>query len=357
MNILDRYISRQVLSGALLVAAVLATLGALFLFIEQQDDIGVGTYSTRDALAFALMTLPVQIYQLLPVSVLIGSMLGLGSLARGSELTVIRVAGVSVWRIAGSALIAGFLLTLLGIALGEFIGPPLQKLATQQKAFAKSASASFAGKGGAWVRDGNFILSVERNAGTLGAMLVFELSPEHRLDAVGRATSVNAGDSSARGWQLSGFDETRFGALGITAMRGAKRRLESGLSGDFLALASSDPNRLNTAELAELGSELKANGIESNQIEFAYWSRIARVAAIPFAVLLAIPFMFGSMRGAGAGAKSALGLLLGVVLFLAQDVVESGALVFKLNPMLLAWLPVGVMGVVALLLIARVNHH
>lgn len=357
MNILDRYISRQVLAGALMVAAVLATLGALFLFIEQQDDIGVGSYTTADALGFALMTLPAQVSQLLPVSVLIGSMLGLGTLARGSELTIIRVSGVSVWRIAASALIAGFLLMLLGIALGEFIGPPLQKLATQQKAFAKSSSASFAGRGGAWVRDGDLILSVERNAGSLGGMLVFELSPQHRLEAIGRAASVNAGDSSARGWQLGGFDETRFGAQGISASRAARRTLESKLSGDFLALAASDPNRLNTAELAELGRELRANGIESGEIEFAYWSRIARVSAIPFAVLLAIPFMFGSMRGAGAGAKSALGLLLGIALFLAQDVVESGALVFKLNPMLLAWLPVAAMGFIALLLITRTNRH
>lgn len=357
MNILDRYISRQVLTGALLVAAVLATLGALFLFIEQQDDIGVGSYTTRDALGFALMTLPAQISQLLPVSVLIGSMLGLGTLARGSELTIIRSSGVSVWRIAGSALIAGGLLTLLGVALSEYIGPPLQKLATQQKAFAKSSSASFAGRAGAWVRDGDRILNVERNAGSLGGMLVFELSPDHRLLSMGRASSVNAGDSAALGWELSGYAETRFGADQISASRVGRRKLESGLSGDFLALAASDTNRLTTSELAELGRQQRANGIESNEVEFAFWSRIARLAAIPFAVLLAVPFMFGSMRAAGAGAKSALGLLLGVVLFLAQDVVESGALVFKLSPWLLAWLPVSVMAVVALAMIARTNSR
>ena len=357
MRIIDRYVSKQVISGSLVVVAVLATLGVLFLFIEQQDDIGVGSYTTRDALAFALMTLPAQIYQLLPVSVLIGSMLGLGALARGSELTVIRSAGVSVWRIAASALIGGFFMMAIGIALGEYIGPPLQKLATQQKAAAKSTSASFAGRSGAWVRDGNLILNVERSGGSLSGMLVFELTPEHRLSAIGRAASVNAGDSAAQGWQLAGYDESRFDGGKIAGSRVARRRIDSKLSGDFLALAASDPNRLTTAELAELARQQRANGIESGEIEFAYWSRIARVAAIPFAVLLAIPFMFGSMRSSGAGAKSALGLLLGIVLFLAQDVVESGALVFKLDPMLLAWLPVAVMGIVAVAMTVRVNRR
>lgn len=355
VRILDRYISRQVLGGALLVAAVLATLGVLFLFMEQQDDIGVGSYTTRDALGFALMTLPAQISQLLPVSVLIGSMLGLGALARGSELTIVRSAGVSVWRVATSALIAGGLLMALGIGLSEYIGPPLQKLAAQQKAFAKSSSASFTGPSGAWVRDGDLIVSVERSGGSLGGMLVFELSPDHQLLAMARAASVNAGNSAARGWELTGVDETRFTPQRVIATHVAHRKLESGLSGDFLALAASDPNRLTIRELAELARQQRANGIDSTQVEFAYWSRIARITAIPFAVLLAVPFMFGSMRGAGAGAKSALGLLLGVVLFLAQDVVESGALVFKLDPMLLAWLPVAVMAVVAVTLIARAN--
>ncbi len=357
MSIMDRYIARQVIGGALMIVAVLATLGALFMFIEQQDDIGVGSYTTRDALAFALMSLPAQIYQLLPVSVLIGSMLGLGALARGSELTIFRSAGVSVWRIAASALLAGLLLMLLGIALGEFVGPPLQKLATQQKAFAKSSSASFAGNSGAWVREGNLILNVERNAGSLGGMLVFELTPQHRLAAIGRAASVNAGNAATRGWELSGYDETRFGAPNITGARLANRKLESGLSGDFLALAASDPNRLTTQELNELAAQQRRNGIESTDIEFAFWSRIARVCAIPLAVLLAVPFMFGSLRGSGAGTKSALGLLMGIVLFLAQDVVESGALVFKLNPVLLAWSPVVVMAIVAVTLVARTNHR
>ena len=45
MNLLDRYVIRAVLGGVLVVLAVLVTLGAMFLFAGQQDDIGVGTYT------------------------------------------------------------------------------------------------------------------------------------------------------------------------------------------------------------------------------------------------------------------------------------------------------------------------
>ena len=76
---------------------------------------------------------------------MIGALLGLGSLARGSELTVMRAAGISVWRIAGSVAMAGLLLVLLAVLCGEFLAPPLQAMAKQQKLLAKFSTITFAG--------------------------------------------------------------------------------------------------------------------------------------------------------------------------------------------------------------------
>ena len=58
---LDRYLLVAILRGVGLVAAVLLTLGGSFLFMEQQDDIGVGQYTTGDALLFVLLNLPQQV--------------------------------------------------------------------------------------------------------------------------------------------------------------------------------------------------------------------------------------------------------------------------------------------------------
>ena len=102
MNLLDRYVIRAMLGGVFVVLAVLLALSALFLFANQQDDIGIGTYTALDAFWFVLLNLPQQVFELMPIGVLIGALLGLGTLARGSELTVMRAAGISVWRIAGS---------------------------------------------------------------------------------------------------------------------------------------------------------------------------------------------------------------------------------------------------------------
>ncbi len=101
MNILDRYVIRTMLGAIFLVMMVLLVLGALFVFIDQQDEIGVGRYTVLRAIEFTAMNLPQQAFELLPVTVLIGSLVGLGTLARGSEITVIRATGISIARLPG----------------------------------------------------------------------------------------------------------------------------------------------------------------------------------------------------------------------------------------------------------------
>ena len=68
-----------------------------------------------------------------------------------------------------------------------------------------------------------------------------------------------------------------------------------------------------------------------------------------------MPFGFGLLRAASLAARTTLGFALGIVYFFLQRLVESGTLVFNLNPLLLAWVPTGLLAVAALLLIWRVR--
>jgi lipopolysaccharide export system permease protein len=352
MTIVDRYIARAILSGTGMVMAVLLALALLFTFIGEQGDVGQGHYTAVSALWYAVLSLPAQGWALLPIGALIGSLLGLGQLARGSELIVLRASGVSVARLAASALLAALLLIAIEVMAGELLAPPLEQAAKQMKAFARFSNVDF-GAGGAWVRDGNLILNVERLSAVrqFGGMMVFELSPEHRLLSIGRAAHATA-DAKSR-WLLSGYAESRFTPERILTGSAAQRVLSSNVTAGFLSLAMTSPQDLATRALWTLISYDRSNALDPGPYLFAFWSRIARTVGIAFTVLLTVPCVLGGLRSAGAGTRMLLGLVLGLAFFLLQRLIEGGTVVFDLNPLVLAWLPTALLAAVTLALLAR----
>lgn len=356
MRIFDRYIARTVVMYSLMVLVVLLTLGGLFVFIGQQDDIGVGNYGAADALLYSLLNLPQQGFELMPIAVLIGSLLGLGALARGSELIVLRASGVSIARLSVSVATAGVALMLLAALLGELVAPPLQKFARQHRAFSKFADVSFAGSGSAWVKDGDIMLSVEEQSADslFGGVFVYRFDSVNRLASVGRAERAGVSPGE-RGWRLQQYVETRFEDDHTTSRSSRSEPLKTSVDPGFLGLAVSDPRELPSVGLWRLIGHLRANGLDTQNYEFAVWSRIARTVAIVVVALLAIPFSFGPMRSSGAGARMVIGVLIGVAFFLLQRTLESGTIVFNLDPVLLAWVPTATLAALTLALSVRMR--
>ena len=355
MNILDRYIVRTILGSVLMVGAALLMLGALFIFIGEQDDIGSGGYTALGALWYTLLNLPIFAFDLLPIVALIGSLIGLGSLARNSEITVVRATGISIAHLAGICLLAALVLVGCAVLLGEFLGPALQQTAREQKAFSRFNDVSFGG-GGAWVRDGNRILHVARQSSEsqFGGMQIFELSPDHRLLALGQAQHATAGSAATKGkWLLNDYAESRFSGDTVSKSGPAQRVLQSNVTAGFLGLAIENPDQLTNRALWRLISYYRANALDDREYMFAFWSRIARTVAVIFTVLLAIPFVLGSLRSTGTGTRMLMGLVLGIGFFLLEKLIESGTVVFNLNPVVLAWLPTTLLALVTLALLAR----
>jgi lipopolysaccharide export system permease protein len=355
MGILDRYVIRTLLGGVALVMSVVVTLQGLFLFISQQDDIGTGTYDAAGALWYVLLNVPDQAFSMLPIGGLIGGLVGLGTLARTSELTVMRAAGMSVWRIGRTVALGGLMLVALALLIGELIAPALGQMARDYKAIAKFSNVSFAGNGGAWIRDGDLLLKAEQRSGKdeYGGLMVFDLSPDNRLLAVGRAVRATA--QSGGRWELRDYAESKFEDERVIAHVDARRALASGVSAGFLGVAATDPMSLSIRTLYNLIDYLSANGPDVRSYVFAFWSRVARTVGILFATLQALPFVFGSLRAAGAGARTTFGLVLGVGYFLLQRMVENGTFAFDLDPTLLAWLPTALLAAVTFFLLARVR--
>ena len=351
MKQLDRYLGRQILWFTLLVMALLVCLAALFLFIQEQDGIGTGSFGMLDAVFVTLLRLPAQAFQLLPIGALIGALVGLGNLARGSELIVIRAAGVSVARVALTAAGAGFVLFLGGAVIGELLAPPLESYANQLKTFAKYDKFSFAGRAGIWVKDGDRIVSIAQQASdnSFGGVYVYIVTDDadgrQRLAALAHADSAEL--VKGRTWRLRNYADSLLGDEGVATRHLALFDVESSVSPEFLGIGVVNPGEMPIRGLYRYVQHLKANGLETRSWEVALWARIARSLSTILMCVLAVPFVFGPLRSAGAGSRTVIGIVVGVVYFLINRLLENGGDVYDLNPLLVAWAPAAALALAA----------
>jgi lipopolysaccharide export system permease protein len=350
---LGGYIIRTVLGYTGLVILMLLALGALFLFIGQQDDIGTGGYTLLEAAKFVALNLPSYLFDLLPVGALIGALLGLGNLARGSELVAMRAAGVTTARFCAWLGAAGLLLAVLMFVIGEFLAPPLQKYALQLKVFSKYTEFSFAGDRGTWARDRDTIISVEQQSASTryGGVQLFHFDPQRRLLSVGRAESASL--DSANRWQLENYAATRFSPDGTQVERDALKEVRSSLSADFLGLAVVEPDSMALSDIRAYVGHLRENDLDTRSFETALWSRIARMAALLLVVILALPFALGPMRSSGQGARTVIGIMIGAGYVLLSRTIESSGQLFAVPPWVVGWVPTIALAALTGLLLAR----
>jgi lipopolysaccharide export system permease protein len=352
VNTLDRYLYRTVLLYTLMTMAVLLALGALVLFISQQSDIGVGSYSAADAFLFTFLNLPQTAFELLPIGAMIGALMGLGNLAAGSELVITRASGVSVWRIAWPVGLAGLTFAVIMFGIGDYAAPSMAQFAKREKTTAKLADVSFAGSSSAWVKDGNRILRVQTGEvdRAFGGVSVFELDGPTRLRSIQRAARIVADPGR---WSLHNVATSRFEKDKVEGDTVPELTLHSTVNPEFLGLAATDPQMLTLHGLAAYIDHLRRNSLETTSYEIGYWSRIARLFAVIVVTLLALPFVFGPLRTTGAGTRTVFGAFLGVVFFLVTRTVENGGQLFNLNPALVGWLPTAVVAFCTFVAISR----
>ncbi len=347
MQLLDRYIIRSVVGATAMAMAVLLVLMALFLYVNEQGWVGVGRYGNLQALRHVFYMLPATLLPFVPVTALFGALLAMGQLARGSELTVLRAAGVSMARIGRAVFVAGLLLLPLALCLGEWAAPPLARLARETRALDRDDAISLTPQG-VWLRDDRRFLRADAVAG--GGFTLFQLD-ERALAAVAHAGGARALPDG--GWELSDLRGSRFGSVSVTPWHAATQRLEFGTGADFFSVVASDPDEMSLLALARAIDYLEANSLDARRQRFAFWTGIARLVALPFAMLLVVPLLAGWLRGAENAGRATAALVLGLAWYIGHRMVESGALAFNLSPPLMAFLPTLLLVAAVAVLLAR----
>lgn len=355
MNLLSRYLMRTILLSTALVLAVLLALAALFQFIGNLDDVQ-GDFGIPQALLYAALRLPQISFEMLPMAALIGSLLGLGSLASSSELVVMRTAGLSVPKLSGMVGLSGAVLLVITGLIGEIIAPPLDYFARNMRDEARNSQPGRSAAGNpAWVKDGPVILHLERvnTEFEFGGVYLFRFNADNTLRSIARAENSGIDDNDR--WILENFRETRFQDDGVQVVSSSMAVESFDLDSDLLGITLVKPVSLSARGLMSYIDYLHKNELSAVRYETELWSRVATTATVAIMPVLALAFVFGSLRSAGAGSRLMIGVLIGLAYFLASEMLSNSGQVYNLDPAVVAWAPTLALVVVTTIALSRVR--
>ena len=353
-SILGAYLSRIVLSTTVMVLVVLLALAGLFEFIAELEDLE-NDYQAPQAILYAALRLPILAFELMPVSILIGSLLGLGGIAANSEIIVMRAAGMSISKLAGLVAIPGAVLMVVTGLLGEFIGPPLDFYARNMYLEARLGQDDDRLGNETWVKDGEVFLHLERvnSEFEFGTVYLYRFDEDNRLESIALADNSGLNDDDT--WRLENFRETRFFDDRVQVTEEVLTTEQFEVNAELLGSGLAKPLSLSMRGLRSYIDYLERNDLDASQYETEFWYRISRTVTVGLMPVLALAFVFGSLRSGGAGGRLMIGVGIGLAYYLASEMLANSGQVFDLNPATVSWLPTIALLLVTIIALQRIR--
>ena len=338
MKRLDRYIETLTLISLVLVASGLTALFSLLEFVDQLHDVGQGHYRVADAFLYVLLTVPSRMLQLMPVSLLLGSLFALGNLSNGSELIAMQAVGLSERRIVGWALKLAVPITIVLFLVAEFVIPTAQRMAQAERMSKMSTETSIEDGNGFWAQSDHEYLNVRWvDYGNIPRDIDIYAFTEH-----GELRSFIHADSakieSKDTWLLSGVDRTQLGNQ-VQTEHLATLPWPSFLRPHQVQLLILPPDKMPPIELYRYIRVMKRQNHQSARLEQAFWNMVSIPLSMVAMVLVATPFVFGPPRGRSAGQRITIGAAVGIVFSLTQQITSLVSLLLDLNPAFAAMAP------------------
>ena len=354
MKLLDRYIGKSVLISTLVVMLVLLALFAFASFAGELEKVGRGEYDVVLAMQYTVLLLPRLAYQLFPIVVLLGAIIGLGMLASQSELVVVRAAGVSLNRIIWTVMKVGLLLLAGMLLVGEFVAPAAEFKAQSLRAEAMSGQASFRSDEGLWARDGSSVIYIRDllSGDRVGRISVYDFDSQNRLQTV--TTAKNA-VYDGQGWILDGVLRSAVSEDGVEISKYPDLRWKSLLNPDLIGVVTVKPDYLSAPGLFRYIKYLNDNGLDAGQYLLALWKKAVMPVTTMVMIILAVPFVFGPLRSVGVGQRIFVGTLFGIGYFLIDQTTGHLGLVYGLSPLVSVLVAPVLFFCVALFLFRRVR--
>ncbi|SFX21430.1 LPS export ABC transporter permease LptG [Marinospirillum alkaliphilum] len=339
MRLLGRYIASSVLWATISVLLVIVALDLVFSFLDELTSL-TGDYGALDALIYMLLRLPERFYMFLPIAILVGVLIGLGSLASTSELTVMRAAGVSIPRLILQASRPVAVLLVLAMLVSEFFMQGWAQTAETWR-WEKRSGQQQSGVNTArdlWLKEGQWFyrINLARDDGQLRGLTLFELSDDWSLKQLVTATRADYQDDQ---WLLQEVRSIHLESERLLQAQETEVLRHLPVSPEFVALQVLSPSDIPPSRLWRYARYLEQIGQPAGFYWLAFWQKVLLPITVFAVVLLGASFTFGPLRSVPAGTRVFHGIIIGLSVKFAQDLLGPSALLWGFTPALAVLLP------------------
>jgi lipopolysaccharide export system permease protein len=352
---IDRYIMQQFLAGIFPALLLLLTLFSFMALAEELEHVGKGSFSIPDALMVVFLTTPKRIVELLPVTALLGGLIGLGAMANHRELIAIRTSGISKQRIAMTVAKLAGLLCIFITVLQFSVVPGFEREAATLRGQALQNEESRTGNSKAfWTRNEERFIRVNgvQSDRTLTDIEIYYADEQGRLTELVQASkALYAGQEN---WLLVDVVESRFTDTQVTETKKNSMQWNALLSAEQAAVFILPLEALAPNDLANTIANMKRNDLDTHQYEVVLWQQVSLLPSLLAMALLSLPFLLGSVRSVSASQRTMIGGLIGIGFYLLQQLSGHLAGILGLNPSLVILTPPFILLAIA---ISAIRHR
>ena len=367
MMVITRHLTKEILQATGFVLLALVALFAFFDLVGQMGRIG-SRYGLLDAFVITGLSLPMRIYEVMPIAALLGTVFVMSQWASRSEFTILRVAGLSPVRLAGILMVPGLILVAFTYLFGEFIAPSSDAYASEYKATIQHTTVDIRGSDtGAWVRetiqtaDGPKIryINIQKMTPTEEAIdwRIYDFDAQQRLTRVVAANSGNYVDK--QGWLLQQSVSTSLPLLEnltqtpimdrVMVTKPSSMMFRSEIDPSIFGVMMVKPENMSMRSLSRYVMHLEQSRQQSDRYEIALWNKAFCPIAILVMIALAMPFAYMNRRSGGVSIKIFAGVMIGLAFYTINNLFSYIGMLNTWSPPVVAMVPTACMLVLAMI--------